>query len=355
MKKENTASCSRLNRVGGQAVLEGVMMKAGDKCSTACRVESGEIVVDDRKFVSVRKKHKILNIPLLRGVVNFIEMMKLSYSTLTVSAELMGVEEEESKAEKWFKKHLGVGLFDVIMVIALILGVLLAVGLFIYLPTAAVTGVAKLFDITLGNWRALPEGVIRLGIFVLYIYLVSLMPDIRRTFEYHGAEHKSIACFESGEELTPENARKHTRFHPRCGTSFMFVMLLLSIIIGMFIPSTLGDLVRSLIKLALVPFIVGLGYEFIMFAGKHNNIVTRTLSLPGIWMQRLTTREPSDDQLEVAITALKYAMPDEFPDFDREYYTKEAAEARAAQKKEDKEEKEEADEKDGDKNEENDI
>ncbi len=333
MKKENISSCPRANRVGGQAVLEGVMMKAGERCSTACRKESGEIVVDDRSFISVRKKHKWLNIPILRGVINFVEMMRLSYATLTVSAELMGIEEEESKTEKWFKKHLGVGLFDVIMVIALVLGIALAVGLFIYLPTVAVSGVAELFDITLGNWRALPEGIIRIGIFVLYIYLVSLMPDIRRTFEYHGAEHKSIACFESGEELSPENAKKHTRFHPRCGTSFMFVMLLLSIIVGMFIPATLGDLLRSVIKLALVPFIVGIGYEFIMFAGKHDNIVTRILSAPGLWMQRLTTREPSADQLEVAITALKYALVEEFPEFDREYYTKEAVESREAQRK----------------------
>ena len=175
MKKENTTACSRLNRVGGQAVLEGVMMKAGEKCSTACRVESGDIVVDDRKFISVRKKHKWLDIPLLRGVVNFIEMLRLSFSTLTVSAEIMGVEDEEGKVEKWFKKHLGVGLFDVLMVIALIFGMLLAVGLFIYLPTIAVSGAQSLasyiFDrnIDLGNWRAIPEGIIRIIIFVLYI------------------------------------------------------------------------------------------------------------------------------------------------------------------------------------------
>ena len=330
MKKENCTCSSRANRVGGQAVLEGVMMKAGEKCSTACRVESGDIVVNDRSFVSVRKKHKWLNIPILRGVVNFVEMLMLSYSTLTVSAELMGVEEEESKAEKWFKKHLGVGLFDVIMVIAMVLGIALAVGLFIYLPTVAVSFLSKVADVDLGNLRAIPEGVIRIGIFVLYIYLVSLMPDIRRTFEYHGAEHKSIACFEAGEELTPENAKKHTRFHPRCGTSFMFVMLFISIIVGILIPASLGDLLRSVIKLALVPLIVGFGYEFIMLAGKHNNIVTRVLSAPGLWMQRLTTREPSEDQLEVALTALMYAMPDEFPDFAREYYTKEAVDARNA-------------------------
>ena len=318
-------SCSRLNRVGGQAVLEGIMMKAGDNCCTACRLENGDIAVNDRKFVSVRKKHKWLNIPILRGVINFIEMMILSYSTLTISAEMMGIDEEaeETKAEKWMKKHLGIKLFDVLMVIALILGVALCLGLFIYLPTIAVSGIASLFGIeALGTWRAIPEGLIKIGIFILYIYLVSLMPDIRKTFEYHGAEHKSIACFEAGVELTPENAKKYTRFHPRCGTSFLFVMLFIGIIVSLFIPASLNNILRSLIKLLLVPVIVGLGYEFILFAGKHPNTLTRILSAPGLWMQKLTTREPDEKQLEVAIVAMKCALPEEFPDFDRDTYTK---------------------------------
>ena len=282
---KNKETCSRLNRVGGQAVLEGIMMKAGDNCCTACRLENGEVAVNDRKFVSVRKKHKWLNIPILRGVINFIEMMMLSYSTLTVSAEMLGIDEEaeETKAEKWMKKHLGIKLFDVLMVIALILGVALCLGLFIYLPTLAVSGVASLFGIEeLGIWRAVPEGFLKIAIFILYIYLVSLMPDIRRTFEYHGAEHKSIACFEAGVELTPENAKKYTRFHPRCGTSFLFVMLFIGIIVSLFIPASLNNILRSVIKLLLVPVIVGLGYEFILFAGKHPNALTRILSAPGL-------------------------------------------------------------------------
>lgn len=320
MKKE---ACSRLNRVGGQAVLEGIMMKSDDNCCTACRKENGEIVVHDRKFVSVRKKHKWMNIPILRGVINFIEMMMLSYSTLTISAELLGVteEEEETKFEKWMKKHLGVRLFDVLMVVALILGVALCLGLFIYLPTLAVSGVAYLFGVeSLGAWRAIPEGFIKIGIFILYIYLVSLMPDIRRTFEYHGAEHKCIACFEAGVELTPENAKKYTRFHPRCGTSFLFVMLFIGILVALLIPTSLNDILRSVIKLLLVPVIVGVGYEFIMYAGKHPNFISKALSAPGLWMQRLTTREPDEKQLEVAIIAMKCAMPNDFPEFDRNAY-----------------------------------
>ena len=328
---KNKETCSRLNRVGGQAVLEGIMMKAGDNCCTACRLENGEVAVNDRKFVSVRKKHKWLNIPILRGVINFIEMMILSYSTLTVSAEMLGIDEEaeETKAEKWMKKHLGIKLFDVLMVIALILGVALCLGLFIYLPTLAVSGVASLFGIEeLGIWRAVPEGFLKIAIFILYIYLVSLMPDIRRTFEYHGAEHKSIACFEAGVELTPENAKKYTRFHPRCGTSFLFVMLFIGIIVSLFIPASLNNILRSVIKLLLVPVIVGLGYEFILFAGKHPNALTRILSAPGLWMQRLTTREPDEKQLEVAIIAMKCALPEEFPDFDRDAYIKKPEESK---------------------------
>ncbi len=322
---KNKENCSRLNRVGGQAVLEGIMMKAGDNCCTACRLENGEIAVNDRKFISVRKKHKWLNIPILRGVINFVEMMILSYSTLTISAEMLGIDEEaeESRAEKWMKKHLGIKLFDLLMVVALILGIVLCLGLFIYLPTLTVSGVAALFGVEeLGIWRAVPEGFLKIAIFILYIYLVSLMPDIRRTFEYHGAEHKSIACFESGVELTPENAKKYTRFHPRCGTSFLFVMLFIGIVVSLFIPSSLNNILRSVIKLLLVPFIVGLGYEFILYAGKHPNALTKILSAPGLWMQRLTTREPDEKQLEVAIVAMKCALPDEFPDFDREKYIK---------------------------------
>ncbi len=324
MKKE---ACSRLNRVGGQAVLDGIMMKSDDNCCTACRKENGEIVVNERKFVSVRKKHKWMNIPILRGVINFIEMMMLSYSTLTISAEMLGVaeEEEETKAEKWIKKHFGVRLFDILMVVALILGVALCLGLFIYLPTLAVSGIAHLFGVeTLGAWRAIPEGFIKIGIFILYIYLVSLMPEIKRTFEYHGAEHKCIACFEAGVELTPENAKKYTRFHPRCGTSFLFVMLFVGILVSLIIPTSLNDILRSVIKLVLVPIIVGVGYEFIMYAGKHPNFISKALSAPGLWMQRLTTKEPDEKQLEVAIVAMKLAMPNDFPDFDREAYTKNA-------------------------------
>jgi len=316
-------SCQRKNRVGGEAVLEGVMMKAGDSCATACRLEDGSITVTKKKFVSVRKKNKLLNIPILRGVINFVEMMKLSLASLNISADALGLndEEEETGFEKWLKKHLGIRFTDALMVFASILGVALALFLFMFLPSLAATGIHLLLGDAVTPFFAVIEGAAKILIFVLYIWLVSLLPDIKRTFEYHGAEHKSIACFESGDELTPENARRHTRFHPRCGTSFMFVMILLGIIIGFFIPATLHPVLRSLVKILLLPIVMGLGYEFIMLAGKHDNFLTRALSAPGILMQRLTTREPDDKQLEVAITALKCAMPEEFPDFDTSHLT----------------------------------
>lgn len=321
-EKEN--SC-RLNKVGGQAVLEGVMMKAGDRTVTSCRKEDGTIFVNDSKFVSVRQKCKFLNIPILRGVVNFIEMMILSVKTLNVSADALGIEEEDGKTEKWLKKHLGIRLTDLIMVIGLVLGIALSLFLFMYLPTK----VASLINLLVTNLSdgsliihptliAVIEGIVKVLIFLLYLFLVSLIPDIKRTFMYHGAEHKSIACFEAGAELTPEIAKNYKRFHPRCGTSFMFFMIAIGIIVGMFVRNiftTLPDYAIAGIRLLILPLVVGVGYEFIRFAGKHDNIFTRILSAPGLWVQRITTKEPTEDMLEIAIISLKCALRDDFPEF----------------------------------------
>jgi uncharacterized protein YqhQ len=327
---KNESSCqSRLNRVGGQAVLEGVMMKAGTRTVTTCRKEDGSLVVFDDNFVSVRKKYKILDIPIIRGVVNFIEMMKLSMKTLNSSAEALGIEEEEEgKVEKWMKKHLGIGITEIITGIASVIGVVLALFLFMFLPTAAASGIDMLYSYLTSTDGLHPtviaviEGVMKVAIFVTYIALVGLIPDIKRTFMYHGAEHKSIACFEAGDELTPENAAKHKRFHPRCGTSFMFLMILLGIFVGMFIRNMfpgLPDWGITLVKIGILPLLMGVGYEILMIAGKHDNVVTRIISAPGIWMQNLTTKEPTEDMLEVAITSIKCALRDDFPEF-AEFY-----------------------------------
>lgn len=314
-KKEKNC---RLGVVGGQAVLEGVMMKHKDKYSVAVRKDDGSVTVQDGTFVSVRKKHKILNLPLIRGVVNMIEMLVLSIKTLDTSARLYGIEEEaeESKFEKWLKKHFGKSIVDVVMFLAMLLGVALSVFLFIFLPSFLTKLIDGLTGGSLGLWRNVIEGGLKVVIFIGYLLLCLLMKDIRRTFEYHGAEHKSIFCYEAGEELTPENVKKYKRFHPRCGTSFLFVVIIISILVSS-LPIVTWDntFIRFLTKLALLPVIVGLGFEFIMFAGKHDNVVTRILSAPGLLMQRITTREPDLQQIEVAIHALKSSMPEEFPDY----------------------------------------
>ena len=307
-------SCSaRLGRVGGQAVLEGVMMKSGERTALAVRDESGAIRTSVETHTSVRKKYKFLNIPLVRGVVNFVETMILSYNTLMQSADMLGIDDaaEDTKFEAWLRSKWGDKLMSVLMGIATVLGLVVGLGLFLYLPAF----VTKWLDSLLGGigwFRNVVEGVMKIAIFVAYIALCSLMKEMRRTFEYHGAEHKSIACYESGMELTPANAATCTRFHPRCGTSFLFVILILSILVNSLI-SWENLAVRVVLKVLLLPVIVGLGFEFIMYAGKHTNAFTRILSAPGLWMQRITTREPDEEQLEIAITALKLAMPDEFP------------------------------------------
>lgn len=337
--KPSPAPNERLNRVGGEAVLDGVMMKAGKNCSTAVRLPNGNIRVLPRTYTAPKEKHKWMGLPIIRGVCNFISTMKLSFAVLTDSAEAAAGEElKESKSDRWMKKHLGFSLMDLVGGLSLIIGIALAVCLFIYLPNLASAGLEKIFRRDLGVWKAVTSGVVKILIFILYIYLVSLMPDIRRTFQYHGAEHKTIACFESHQELTPENAKKCTRFHPRCGTSFMFVMILLGIILSLAVrcvlewgfgidfeqlthSRVLESLIYTGIGLLLLPLVMGIGYEFLMYAGKHSEKrIVRILSAPGLWMQRLTTREPSCEQLAVAIAATKHALPDIFPDFDRAAY-----------------------------------
>ena len=332
-KKKEDLSCSRLGKVGGQAVLEGVMMRSGDRWCLAVRESGGGIAKRNGEYVSLRKKHKFCNIPIIRGVINFVEMLKLSMGMLTASAEMIGVEtdEPESKFEKWVNDKFGDKIMGVVTAIGSVLGIVVSVGLFIFLPTF-VTKLILGENQAAGTFqplRSLIEGVLKIAIFVLYIFLVGLMPDIKRTFRYHGAEHKSVACYEKGVDLTPENAKPCTRFHPRCGTSFIFVMLILSIVIGIFIPFNDMPLLRTAAKILVLPITVGLGFEFIMYAGRHNNVLVKILSAPGLWMQRLTTKEPDESMLEVAIAALKGAMPDEFPPDEAEEETEDDPEKEA--------------------------
>ena len=326
MAKENKTaaqSCTpadplacRRGKIGGEAVLEGIMMKAGGNYSIALRQQDKKIRISDHKYTTIRDKHKLLRLPVIRGVVNMVESLILSYKVLGISADAYGLEEgEPTKFEKWLEKTFGRSIMDFVMVIAGVLGMVLGFGLFFYLPMLITKGADHLTGGNLGWFKNVIEGCIRIGIFVLYVRAVSFMGDIRRTFQYHGAEHKTIFCYEQGLDLTVENVRAQKRFHPRCGTSFIFVVLIVSIIFASFI--TWDALwMRLLIKLPMLPLIVGLSFEFIMYAGKHDNLFTKILSAPGLWMQRMTTKEPDDDQIEIAIAAVKYTLKDEYPDFE---------------------------------------
>lgn len=305
----------RLGTVGGEAVIEGVMMRSKERLSIAVRQENGGIVVKNKKIKTIKDKAKFFRIPFIRGIVNFVEALIMSYSTLNDATAMLGIEEEPGKFEKWLKKKFGASLMSVMMVFSIVFAIALVAALFVYLPIISANGIEKLLSVKLGYWKGAVEGVFKVIIFVLYLFLASLLPDMHRVFEYHGAEHKTVFCYEKGLELTVENVKKQRRFHPRCGTALMFVIIIISIIVSSFIPPELVTWERAVLKILLLPIVVGIGYEFIAYAGKHENAVTRTLSAPGLWMQRITTKEPDASQMECAIAALKSSMPSVFPDY----------------------------------------
>lgn len=290
--------------IGGQAVIEGVMMRGPKEIAVAVRKSDGEIVVDKQPVASVIQKYKFLKLPIIRGVVSFIESMVVGIKTLMFSAELYDTEEDDptykpSKFDLWLEKVFGNK--DVLVYTSLVISMVLAMGLFVLLP-ALITKYSTFF-ISNNVVKSLIEGVVRMGIFILYIFLVSRTKEMQRVFQYHGAEHKSIACYEHGEELTVENVRKYTRFHPRCGTSFLIEVMIISVIVFSFL-SWDNIFVRILTKLALMPVVAGLAYEVIKLAGRYDNKIMGIVNKPGLWLQRLTTREPDDSQLEVAIRSL---------------------------------------------------
>lgn len=302
----------RLGTVGGQAVIEGIMMKSADCYSIAVRDASGTVSVIKAPFIAFGNRYKPLSLPIIRGIVNFFQMLHLGNKALAVSTEAAETESEESKFDKWLSLHFNDSIPKLIMSLGTVLGAGLGIVLFSFLPTFLTATIDNIPGISLGFLKNILEGLLRIGIFLLYLILVSSMKEMRRVFEYHGAEHKTIFCYEAHEELTPENIRKYKRFHPRCGTSFLFVMLLLSILLyslPLFPWNSVS--LRVLLKVACFPILAGLGYEFIRYAGRHDNLVTRILSAPGLWIQRITTKEPDFDQIEVAITALKSALSPE--------------------------------------------
>lgn len=302
-KKEHKTS------IGGSAVMEGVMMRGPEAVAVAVRKPDGEITIDYKKTKAVKKRNWILKLPIIRGCIGFFESMVLSTKALMFSAEFIDVEEEEpSKFDKWLEDKLGDKMKDAVIYFSVILSLIMSVGLFILLPTWLISFV-KLFITENQIVLTVTEGVLRIAIFLGYLALVSLMPDIKRVFQYHGAEHKTIACYEAGEELTVENARTKCRLHPRCGTSFLLITVVVSIIVFSFLRWD-NILIRTLTRLALLPVVAGVSYEIIKIAGRYDNIFTKIISYPGLLLQKITTNEPDDKQLEVAIASMKAVIPE---------------------------------------------
>ena len=315
---------NKYTSIGGQALIEGIMMKSPEKTAIAVRTPDKSIDISYMNGKSIREKYKILALPIVRGVVGFVESMLQGYKALSISAEKSGFAEEEAdtpKTEEQKKKD--IQFLNIVMVSGAVLGVLLSLGLFMYLPRLCVSGIEWLIKEPINSTvlRSVIEQAIKMTIFVGYVMLVSLMKDIKRVYMYHGAEHKTIFCYEKGLELTVENVRLQKRFHPRCGTSFMILMILVSIVLSIVLQSTFKNiydnaLVWTLAKVLMVPLTCGIGFEVLKFCGRFDNIITRIISAPGMWLQRVTTKEPTDDMIEVAIAALKACEP-EVPDVDR--------------------------------------
>jgi uncharacterized protein YqhQ len=376
-KNENASCPLKKTSIGGQALLEGIMMRGPKKSAMAVRRPDGEMVVEVSDLKSADRKG-FLKWPVVRGVVGFVDSMTVGYQAMMRSAELSGLDEaiEEEEREKAAKKaakeqakkakKLGITVEELVareaaekpaeaevkeethveepapapkeekkdnsammtgvMAVALVLGLGLALLLFKVLPESIYELITWAFPSLEGEgyWfnliRAAITGVVKIAIMVAYMAAVALMKDIKRTFMYHGAEHKTIFCYEQGLELTVENVRRQSRFHPRCGTSFLILMLLVSIVVNMFIPATIVDhkilniVARTGIGLITLPFIMGIGYELIRFAGRHDNLFTRIISAPGVWLQHITTKEPDDSMIECAIAAVKEVIPEDGSD-----------------------------------------
>ena len=314
-------SKNKYTSIGGQALIEGILMKSPEKTAMAVRTKDGGIDISYMEEKSLRKRFKLLALPIIRGVVAFVESLISGYKALMLSAEKSGFTDlEEDQTPEQEKKNSA--LVNVVMVIGSVLGVLLAIALFMALPRFAVGGLEALFNAEFSKLlRSSLEQLLKLIVFVLYVWLVSFMSDIRRTFMYHGAEHKTIFCYEKGLPLTVENVREQSRFHPRCGTSFMILMILVSIIISTVVQMIFPDVYNLaalwvVIKMLLIPLVCGVGFEILKLCGKYDNLLVKIISAPGLWLQRITTKEPDDSMIEIAIAALKACEPAN-PDVER--------------------------------------
>ena len=324
---KKTKCCEKKTKVGGQALIEGIMMKGVSVGAMAVRKKDGSIYTEQWELPEKKWYNKAL---FVRGCVNFVQQLREGWNCMNKSSEISGAfddESEQTKFDKWLEKHFGekgfsviTGIFSFLMIVAM-----LAIFLFVpsYLFKLIESAVGEGVDISM--WKSAFEGVLKLILFVIYMAIVAQMKSIRRTYEYHGAEHKTIACYEAGKELTVENIKPMRRFHPRCGTSFIIITLLVSILVYSLVPlepaqwlgidnKVLATLLRVLIKLPLLPVVVGISYEIIRLAGRYTNIFTKIISAPGLWMQRLTTKEPNDSQIEIAIAAVLPCLPKEGED-----------------------------------------
>ena len=356
MKEKNELiACRRKTSIGGQALMEGIMMRGPKMTAMAVRNTKGEVIIEEFETATA-KRPAFCRWPIIRGILGYIDAMTLGYKCLMRSAELSGLEDvvEDKPKKKKGKKvveetveetpapeteeqpteateekkedKIPAWMMTLVSVVSVVLGLGLAIVLFMLLPTFLYGLVAPVIEgdnlVVNSIWKSTIEGILKIVLLVSYMAAISLMKDIRRTYMYHGAEHKTIFCYEAGLPLTVENVRAQNRFHPRCGTSFLILMLLVSIFISFFIDPISAAIsgkvlplgLRALVKLALIPIIVGVGYELIKFAGRHDNVLTRIISLPGVWLQHLTVFEPDDGMIECAIKAVERVIPDDGSD-----------------------------------------
>ena len=314
MKKQT--SCSNRSSIGGQAVMEGVMMNGKEHYAVSVRKTNSEIHTELFDHVSATETHTILSLPIVRGVVRFAESLGIGMRTLNYSADFFMEEEKPAPKKKegtlgrWFQDHME----SIMMGISMVLAVTLCLGLFVALPVLVSKWVYE-YLIHSVYLMGLVEGIVKMILFLLYLFMVSKIKDIARTFEYHGAEHKTINCFEAGETLTVENVKKYSRFNKRCGTSFMFIIMLVSILVFSFIQVS-DPILRFLSHLAMVPVIAGISYELLKFSAKSDSKIINALVAPGIFIQRITTNEPDGEQIEVAIASVKKLLEAEHPEIE---------------------------------------
>ena len=309
----------KITTIGGQALMEGIMMVGPQRTVAAFCDEQGNISTEEITAPRLTKQYPLLGKPFIRGIFALVDSFRMGYKALSLSADKLteGEEEEElSGLDKWLNDHLGEKLTAALMGVASVLGIALAIALFFLLPTVLFNLLEGVVPVDIAGWRSIFEGVLRIGIFVAYVALISLVPDIKRTFQYHGAEHKTIFCYENDLPLTVENVRKQGRFHPRCGTSFLLLMLLLGIIVGFFIPFS-NPFLRTFTKLLCIPVIMNVGYEVQKACARHDNWLSRLVTAPGLWMQRLTVKEPDDKMIAAAIVGMEAVIPENGEDLIR--------------------------------------